>query len=120
GRLSVLLVAHVLAPGHGAAALVRLLDRDVRHQSCRRSAVPVVLARLEEDAVTRANHLDLSAPALAEAHALGDPDRLAVWMGVPGGAGARREVDACGADPRGLRRCGDRVDEHRSGEPVAR
>jgi hypothetical protein len=45
----------------------------------------VVLARLEEDAVARADHLDLSAPALAEADAVGDVDGLPEGVGVPRG-----------------------------------
>src|SRR5207253_8626359 len=81
---------------------------------------PVVLTRLEEDAVARADHLDRPALALAEADTLGDPDGLAVRVGMPSGAGAGGEVDACGADRRRLRRCGHRVDEHRPREPVAR
>src|SRR4051812_48481195 len=58
GRPLVLLVGHVLAPGHEATALVRLLDRDVCHEPRRRGTVPVLLARLEEDAVARADDLD--------------------------------------------------------------
>ena len=57
--------------------------------------------------------------ALAEADALQDPDRLAVRVRVPGGAGARREVDARSADPRFARRCRDAVDIDVAGEPVA-
>src|SRR5207247_129627 len=51
GRLRVLLIRYMRAPAHGAAALVRPLDRDVGHEPRRRGAVPVVLARFEEDAV---------------------------------------------------------------------
>src|SRR5690349_18915055 len=50
-RSRVLLVGDVLAPGHGAAGLVGLLDRHVDHEAVRRGAVPVVLAGLEEDAI---------------------------------------------------------------------
>ena len=63
----------------------------------RRGAVPVLLARLEEDAVAGADDLDRAARALAEADALGDPDRLAVRVGVPRSSRARREVDAARA-----------------------
>jgi hypothetical protein len=42
--------------------------------------MPVILARLEEDAVAGPDHLDGLAAALAEADALGDVDRLAVRM----------------------------------------
>src|SRR3954451_17689865 len=105
----------MLAPGHEAAALVCLLDRDVSHESCRCGAVPVVLSWLEEDAVTRADHLDRPALALADAYAFRNPDRLTLRVGVPGRACAGREVDACGADLRAARRRGNRVDEHGSG-----
>jgi hypothetical protein len=59
----------------------------------------VFLARLEEDAVAGADDLDRVAAPLAEAYALGDPDRLAVRVRVPGGARAWHEVDAARADP---------------------
>ncbi len=58
--------------------------------------MPVVLARLKEDAVPRADHLDGAAATLAEAEALGDEDGLAVGVGVPRGSRARGEVDAAG------------------------
>src|SRR5205814_5673317 len=103
GRLPILLVRHVLAPVDDVPVLVRLLHRDMGHEPRRRRAVPVLLVRLEEDAVARANHLDRPALALAEAYALRHPDGLTVGMRVPGGARAGREVDACGADPRSLR-----------------
>src|SRR5437588_12719545 len=61
----VLLVGHMLAPRHRAAAVVVLLHRDVDHEAVGRRAVPVVLPGLEEDAVARADDLDLSALPLA-------------------------------------------------------
>jgi hypothetical protein len=89
----VFLFRHVVAPRDWAALIVRLLHRGMAHAPIGRRAVPVILARLEEDAVAGANHLDGLAAALAEADALGDVDCLAVRMGTPCGAGARREVD---------------------------
>src|SRR3954469_8758120 len=77
-------------------------------------AVPVVLARLEEDAVAGADDLDRTVLALAEADALGDPDRLPARMGVPGGARPGREMHRCGADRRVCRRCRDGVDVDRA------
>jgi hypothetical protein len=79
------------------------------HEPCRSGAVPVVFARLE-DAVAGADDLDGAAFVLAEADAFGDPDRLAVRMRVPGGAGAGCEVHARGADRRLVRGRCDRVD----------
>src|SRR3954465_10376738 len=82
GLGGVLVVGHVLAPGHRAPGLVELLHRDVGHEAVRCGAVPVVLARLEEDAVAGAERLDGAALEPAEADALGDEDRLAVRVGV--------------------------------------
>jgi hypothetical protein len=79
-----LLVGHVLAPRHWAAAVVVLLHGDVNHEAVGRRAVPVVLPGLEEDAVARADDLDLTALTLAKAEAFGHEDRLAVRVGVPG------------------------------------
>jgi hypothetical protein len=66
----------MLTPGHRAARIVGLLHCDVSHQTVGRGAVPVILPRLEEDAVAGPDHLDLTAAALTEADALGDEDRL--------------------------------------------
>src|SRR4051812_28203590 len=88
------------------------------HEAVRGGAVPVVLAWLEEDAVAGADDLDGAALALAEADALGDEDRLAVRVGVPGGARGGREVHERGGE--GGRRFGggDGVDVNVAGEPV--
>src|SRR3954447_803780 len=118
--LRILFVADVAAPAHRAAAVIGELHRDVRHQARWRGAVPVVLPWLEEDPVTRSDHLDRAAFALAEAEAFGDPDRLAERVSVPGGARAGREVDGGGTEvPVALGR-GDRVDMDRAGEPLSR
>src|SRR5213079_3075753 len=98
-RCRVVGVADVVAPGDDVAVLVGLLHCDVGHDAGWGGAVPVVLAGLEEDAVAGSDHFDRAAFALAEADAFGDPDRLAVWVGVPGGAGAGCELDGGGADP---------------------
>ena len=87
----------MLAPCDDLAGVVCLLHRDVGHESGGCGAVPVVLARLEEDAVSGADDLDRTALALAETDALGDPDRLPVRVRVPGSARARREVDLLAA-----------------------
>src|SRR3954447_1985953 len=118
GLGGVLVVGHVLAPGHRAPGLVELLHRDVGHEAVRCGAVPVVLATLEEDAVAGADRLDGAALALAEADALGDEDRLAVRVGVPGGAGTGREVHERGGERGGTGGRGDGVDVDVAGEPV--
>jgi hypothetical protein len=86
----------MLAPSDSTARLIDLLHRDVRHEAVGRRAVPVVLERLEEHAVTGAYDLDLAAVALAEPDALGDVDGLAVGVRVPRSASSRREVNAAG------------------------
>src|SRR3954470_4315023 len=73
-RLPVLLVRDVLAPRHRAPGLVVLLHGDVDHEAVGRRAVPVVLARLEEDAIAGPDLLDRPTLALAEADALRDED----------------------------------------------
>src|SRR5690242_4039059 len=97
-RDGVLLVGDVLAPRDGASGLVVLMHGDVDHEAVRGGAVPVVLAGLEEDAVAGPDDLDGAALALAQADALRDEDRLAVGVGVPGGPGAGREMDARGGE----------------------
>src|SRR4051794_19409657 len=102
-RCAVLLVGDALAPGHGAARVIGLLNGDVGHEAIGRSAMPVLLVRLEEDSVPRPDHVDLTTSPLAEPDALGHVDRLPEGMRVPGGSSAGREVDAGRGDPRGLR-----------------
>jgi hypothetical protein len=77
------------------------LHGDVGHEAVWRGAVPVVLAGLEEHTVAGSDDLDGTAFALTEPDAFGDEDRLAVRVGVPGGPGARREVDERGGEGRG-------------------
>src|SRR2546422_69775 len=99
-RCAVFLVADVRAPRRAVAFLVDLDHREVRHEARRCGAVPVVLIRLEEHAVARADHLDRRATALDETDALCDVDRLSVRMRVPRGARAWCEVDAARAQTR--------------------
>ena len=84
----------MFSPRHGAALIIDLLHRKVGHEAVGCCPVPVILVRLEEHAVTRADDLDLSSAPLAEADALRYVDGLAVGVGVPRSARARREVDA--------------------------
>src|SRR4051794_10411900 len=92
--LAVLLVGDLLAPGRAVALLVNLEQREVSHEAVGSGAVPVLLTRLEEDAVTGADELDRSAAPLREANTLGNVDGLPAGVGVPGRAGTRGEVDA--------------------------
>src|SRR5439155_9357749 len=93
--------------------------RDVGHEAIRGRAMPVLLARLEEDTVAGPDHLDRPAPTLRVTDSFRDEDRLPVRMRVPGRARAGREVHAARAEPRRTRRHGDRIDEHLSREPFA-
>src|SRR3954454_11231469 len=116
----VLLVGDVLAPGDRTAGLVVLLHGDVDHEAVRGGAVPVVLARLEEDAVAGADLLDRAALALTQADPLGDEDRLAVRVRVPRRPGARGEVHGGGGEGRRAGGRGDGVDVDVAAEPVGR
>src|SRR5262249_6868902 len=104
----------------GAARVVGLLDGGVGHEAVRGGAVPVVLAGLEEHSVAGPDLLHRPALALAAPDALGDEDRLAVRVRVPGGAGAGGEVDARGGDGRRPGGGGHGVDVDVAGEPVRR
>ncbi len=75
------------APRDWTAGVVDLLDGDVDHEPVGCGTVPVVLAGLEEDSDAGSDLFDRGAFALAAADAFGDEDRLAVRVGVPGGAG---------------------------------
>src|SRR5215212_8053755 len=74
-RGAVLLVADVLAPRDGTALVVDFLHRYVGHEAVGGGAVPVVLAGIEEHAVTRADHLALSVRALGVKCTLAAPRR---------------------------------------------
>src|SRR5918997_4530176 len=69
-RGAVFLVGDVLAPRDGAARVVGLLHGYVGHEAVRGGPVPVVLARLEEHAVSGTDHLHLPTTTLTVAHPL--------------------------------------------------
>src|ERR671938_1470316 len=93
----VFVVGHVASPYDGAAAVIGFLHGHVRHEPVGRRPVPVVLTGLEVHAVAGADLLDRRALALAQADALGDVDRLAVGVGVPGGTRAGSEAHESGS-----------------------
>src|SRR5207247_2852237 len=119
GSCDVFVGGDVAPPHDGTAGVVGFLDGQVGHEALRGGAVPVVLAGLEIDAVAGADDLDGTAAALAAADALGDVDRLAEGVGVPGGTGAGREMDHGRAGAPRRRWRGDGVDVDGAGEPVA-
>src|SRR6266571_1730299 len=101
-RGPVLLVGDVGAPRCARAFVVDVEQREMGHEARGRSAVPVILAGLEEDPIARADDLDGAAAPLCQTDALGDVDGLAVRVAVPGRPRARREVDAARAQSRAV------------------
>src|ERR1700759_235766 len=95
----ILLVGDVAAPGGVAARGVGLLVGDLGGKVPGGGTVPVVLARLDVDAVARAPLLDRPSLPLDQAGSFGDEDRLAGRVGMPRRAGSRREVDNSLHDP---------------------
>src|SRR5437588_2651898 len=92
----VVLVRYLRSPRGVVAALVGLVQRQMRHEVGRCGTVPVVLAGLEANGVAGSDLLRGTAATLDEAHALGHVDHLAVRMGVPRGPRAGREVHPIG------------------------
>src|SRR4051794_18576667 len=80
--------------------------------------MPMLLVRLDEHAVARADDLDRSIATLHEAYAFGHPERLAAGVTMPRGSCARGEMNDARAEPRTVRRCGNRVDKDVASEPV--
>src|SRR5437660_6648547 len=78
GLLAVLFVGDVRAPGRAVALFVHLEHREMGHEAVGGGAVPVILARREEDAVAGADDLDRPAAQLRAADAFRDVDGLAV------------------------------------------
>ena len=109
----------MLEPGDDFAVLVGFLDGDVGHEPVGGGAVPVLLAGLDVDDVAGADLLDVAAAAGDVADAVGDVERLAAGVGVPGGAGAGGEPDVGAADGGLLVGVADAVDVDGAGEPVA-
>jgi hypothetical protein len=110
GRLAIFLVGDMRAPHGRFAGFVEDLNGDVRHEAIRSRSVPVLLARLEKDAVAGMNRFDWAAPSPAASDALGHENRLPDGMRVPGGAGAGREVNVAGDEPRRTGGRGDGID----------
>src|SRR6266567_3735363 len=101
-RRSVFRVADVVLPCRAVALFIDLEHRDVSHEAYWRSAVPVILTRLEEHTVAGADDLDRCSAALGETNALGHIDGLSVRVPVPRRSRARREVNAAGRQTRSV------------------
>src|SRR5919202_4198176 len=93
----VLLVGHVLQPGHDLSVGVGFLDGDVGHEAVGGRAVPVLLAGFDVDDVAGADLLDAAVPDGDEADAVADVEGLSLRVVVPGGAGAGGEPDVAAA-----------------------
>src|SRR5579862_4745639 len=86
------------------------LDRDVSHGGRGRGTVPVLLTGRARDDVARSYDSQRSAPALHEADAGSDDQRLPERVGMPVAAGAGLEGDAGTARARRGRCLEERVD----------
>jgi len=88
---AILLVGHLFQPV-GMDAVKRLLHGDMCHRRFRGSTVPVLFISRKRDDVAGPDLLYRPAPALREAGARDDVERLAKRMGVPMGARAGLET----------------------------
>src|SRR5271155_5385506 len=119
-RLVVLSVADMRAPGGALALLAGFRQRQMREQAIGCGAVPVHRIRRDIDRIARVQHLRLLALEADAADAGQTEERLPHRVGVPRGAGARREGNHRTSK---TRRClsGDhRILEHDAGEGVGR
>src|SRR3989454_7829925 len=117
--LSVLLVADLFHPVHNLPVEC-LLNREVRHGSCWRSAVPMLQSWRKPNHITGPDFFDRTALALYPAHAGCDNQRLAQRMRVPCGARPWLERDT---RARGACRSiclKQRINTHRASEPISR
>src|SRR3954469_16384332 len=116
---SILLVRHFRHPIN-ELPIECFLNRDVGHGCGWRGAVPMFFARRKPDDVAGANFFDGTAFALGPTEAGDDDQRLAEWMGVPGGPGARLEGDA-GSSGAGRRAWLEEwIDANCAREPISR
>src|SRR4051812_31781062 len=117
---SVLFVGHVVEPGDDVPVLVGFLHGDVCHEPFGGGAVPVFLAGLDVDHVAGPDLLYAAVAGGDEPDAVGDVERLAFGVVVPGGACAGRESNMGAADRGLFAGVTDAVDVDRAGEPVGR
>src|SRR5208282_34899 len=113
----VLLVADLFHPVDGLSVEC-LSDGDVRHGSCCRCAMPMLLAGREPDHVPRPDLLNWPARSLYPAASRSDDERLAERMRVPRSASTGLECDDCAADSRRGISLKSRIDSYRTSEPV--
>src|SRR4051812_37409289 len=80
--------------------------------------MPMFLAGLEPNHISRTDLFDRSSFVLHPAEAEGDNQRLAERMRVPGGAGAGLEGDGCAGYSRRRGHRDEWIDPYCAGEPV--
>src|SRR5205814_132029 len=97
---AILFVSNLFHPVHHLAVL-RFLDRNVRHRGGRRSAVPMLHAGWKPDDIAGSDFLDWSALDLHSAATSRNNEPRAERMRVPGRAGARLESNGCRTRTRG-------------------
>src|SRR5205814_2642078 len=117
--LSVLLVADLFHPVHNLPVEC-FLNGDVRHGSCRRSAMPMFQSWRKPNHITGPNFFNRSTLSLHPANTRCDNERLTKRMRVPCGARARLERDA---RARGACRSiclKQRINQHRASKPIGR
>ena len=118
-RRAVLRIRDVRTPHRDIAFVVHFGHRNMSHETRRRCSVPVIFARLEEDAITGADHFDWASATLRKSEAFGYVDRLTIRMRVPRRSRPRREMNGARIDAENARRRGYRIEEHRTREPIA-
>jgi len=108
----------VIEPGDDLSVVVGFMDSDVGHEPVGCGAVSVLLARFDAGHVAGAHLLGGATSAGDVADAVGDVQRLAAGVGVPGGAGAGGEADVGAADGGLAVGVADAVDVDGAREPV--
>src|SRR2546422_9776135 len=114
-----LLVGALLHPAD-TLAFELLRDGDMRHRGGRRCAMPMLFARRAPDHIAGPDDLDRAAPALHEAAAGRDDERLAERMRVPITARAWLERYVGAARPCRFGCLEKLVDAYRPGEILGR
>ena len=108
--LAVLLVAHMLHP-IDVLAIEFFLNGNVRHSRCRSRTMPMLLARCKPDHIAWPDLFDSAVPALCQATARGDDQRLSERVRMPRRACAGFKGNAGTDDARRIGRasCRERV-----------
>ena len=114
---SVLLVGHMFHP-FDDLAVEFFLNGDVGHGCLWCGSVPVLFVGREPDDVAGANLLNRAAIALSPAEAGGYDQGLAERMGVPCSPRTGLKGDAGALNECGIGCLKERIDAHRTGEPI--